>query len=157
MPNNWPVLKIKYEPTVQAFLSRFSSNLAASIPKLLESIGKRITYRFKANIRDGQTAKGVRFPPLKAKRSKGRNQAMRPLYDSGLLFDSITYRIDLPNKVEVGDPTEYGIFQNRGTKSIPPRAFITFLDDDITSNLYDFAAHQFYQSSYYMGNGPSDL
>jgi hypothetical protein len=161
MPNGWPDLKITYVDTVNVWLSKFSKKIDDNIPGLLESLGKRIKYRFRKNIEQGQDAAGHRFPPLKRRRSKKHNQSMRPLYDTGEMFNRIDYRLTGPNTVEIGDPTSYGIYQSRGTKSIPQRAFISFEPapsrDLPESEFVDFAAHLFYESDYYQGHGPSDV
>ncbi len=161
MANGWPILKVEYADTITTFLQRFNKKLADSVPALLEAMGKRLRYRFKVNIRDGVDGRGHRFAPLKRRRGKGHNKAMRPLYDRGDLFEFLDFQLVSATAAEVGDPTPYGIFQNRGTKSIPARPFISF-DDSPTGDLpesmfYDFAQHQFYESDYYQGQGPGEV
>lgn len=143
-----PKLEIIYAPGINEFLRQFGTRLEQSIPALLEAIGKRIVYRFKKNISNSQDASFVKFPPLSRPRRRGHNPAMRPLYDTGALFERLGFRVSGSEYVEAGDPTSYGVFQNRGTGHIPARPFIT-IDVSNTSNdipsalLWNFAAFQF--------------
>jgi len=146
----WINVTVDYVDTLGGFLKRAAKRVEDSPPLLLEHIGKRLAYRFKRNIRDSKTASGERFPALRRPRPRGHNPSMRPLVDSGKLFEAITYRLISADTVEAGEDTFYGIFQNRGTRVIPPRAFISLdPDTDLPPQMfYNFAAYQFSDNLY---------
>ena len=102
---------------------------------LLRTIGVRLVISIRRNIDESRTPGGVNYDDLKSPRSAShanKRGPTFPLYDTGEMYDSITYSPDDPtDDVHVGTPVFYSRFQNLGTATIPSRQFVGIREDDI--------------------------
>jgi phage virion morphogenesis protein len=99
---------------------------------LLRTIGRKVVLSVRKNFMESRSPEGQRWPGLKKPRSPGRNPGTRPLYDSGELYESITY-VAGENEVSIGYPGEtfYGRFHQHGTRWIPQRRFLGLREGDL--------------------------
>ena len=99
--------------------------------KLVESMARRIRYTVQLNILQGRDPDGNPYKPLvRPIRKKLRKNDPRPLIDTGALVNSFVVQVESDTRAIVGDPTEYGIFQNFGTSHVPSREFMGIRPED---------------------------
>jgi phage virion morphogenesis protein len=139
-------IHVKYVPRVASQLRRGAIRLSDT-RSLLTGIGRRVAYSMRKNIDQSRTPDGKAYPGLSRPRRPvpPHNPSTRPLVDSGRLIRSINYVLDGKSAVEIGYETQYGLFQNRGTKFIPARQFVGLRAKDIPpSILRDFVISAFH-------------
>lgn len=84
---------------------------------LVRTIGRRIVYSQKRNIMEQRTPGGTPWAPLKHERGPGHNPGSRAVFDSGRIYDAITYREVGKDAVAVGTfDVPYAGFQRKGTR-----------------------------------------
>lgn len=117
-------ISFKWEGNLEDSL-RALAGRAVESRELLEPLAKRVRYTMQLNIIQSRTPDGDPYRPLKLPiRKKVRTTELRPLLDSAKLINSFAYQFVSDQEVHIGDPTEYGIFQNFGTRHVPSREFI---------------------------------
>ncbi len=126
-----PFLDIKWDGLIAQRLISASIRMK-DFSVLLRTIGRKVVVSVRKNFMESRTPEGRRWPGLKKPRGPGRNPGERPLYDSGELYESITYTVNA-DSVEIGYPGEtfYGRFHQHGTRWIPERRFLGLRDGDL--------------------------
>ncbi|HQQ75767.1 MAG TPA: phage virion morphogenesis protein [Thermoanaerobaculia bacterium] len=97
------------------------------VEPLLPVIGRNLVNSMRKNILENRTPEGKAWPVLKRDRGPGRNPDRRALFDSGKMYDAITYRLLDAETVSAGIyDVPYAKFQNQGVQkswTIRPRRF----------------------------------
>jgi len=91
-------------------------------------MGGRVPRGYEVNGEPVQEGKWVELGASAKAQRRRAGRPPQPLIDTGRLMNSIGFRVE-NGKVIVGTNVEYGKYQDRGTKTIPPRPFTTIPDD----------------------------
>ena len=110
--------------------------------ELLPKLGEMATVSQKGNIEESREPDGTPYPPLKHVRPDGSDH---PLFDTGVMYDSIHWEIDAVDSVFSGpslSAAPYFPNQNQGAPGahIPARVFIGLRAEDVTE-AEDLAIH----------------
>lgn len=124
-------------------------NLASAFSRLSDTtvlrrtMGRRVVYTSRASFMEQRSPEGAPWKPLKKGRGKGRNPGSKALFDSGSLYESISYELEGDDAVAIGFPkaTYYGRFHQDGTKTIPARPFLGVRPDDVAAFEQFLGAH----------------
>lgn len=91
------------------------------VEPILPVIGRNLINSMRKNILENRTPEGKAWPVLKRDRGPGRNPDRRALFDSGKMYDAITYRLEGDDAVSAGVyDVPYARFQNLGTSGPYP-------------------------------------
>lgn len=84
---------------------------------VLRTIARKVVSSSKrSSFIEQRSPEGQPWAPLKHPRGRGHNPSMKALFDSGKLFESLTYNLVGKDAVEVGFTTDafYGVFHQLG-------------------------------------------
>lgn len=83
---------------------------------ILRAIARKVVASSKRSFSEQRSPEGQPWAPLKRPRGRGHNPSMKALFDSGKLYESITYQMLGKDAVEIGFGTDafYGVFHQRG-------------------------------------------
>ena len=100
---------------------------------LLRAIARKVVGTTQRRFFEQRSPDGQAWAPLKKPRGRGHNPSSRALFDSGKLFESITYEELGADAVAVGFTHDafYGKFHQDGTRHIPARPFLGIGPDDL--------------------------
>lgn len=131
------VRAVEFPPGMDQMFQKILAALSSDYGPVLERFGQEVLVMTQqVGVEKSEDISGAPFKPLKPatikrKRKRGSPWPDKPLLDTSAMYQSIVYRVNLPDSVRSGptartkDGKPYPLFVNMGTvRGIPPRTFI---------------------------------